>query len=266
MDSTRAVDEPRPRKRGGAMFPRITLEEAVRFAQTLRSIKYERPLPREIVFPAVFNARSWLGSVRASALKQYGLMDGNVKGYRATDLAGQILSASGKERLFFLQTACLNPRVFGGLSAAVNLFDGSVDGRRIPLSRLSEEVANLNVHVDSVRDCVKIYTDSLEFVGLAVRAANHIVVLNRMKNHDEERRRGHDLFAGGNGDRSGAKSEYPFGEHRHAQGPAPPRIKPPAATRDLAPGITINIQVDGNFRPAAVQELLQIFRANGLLR
>ena len=233
------------RKKGGSMFPRIALEDAVQFSGTLHSMTYERPLQRDIVFPAVFNARSWLGSVRASALKQYGLMEGNVHGYQATNLAGAIASTSGEKRSSLLQRACLTPRVFERLSAAVDLFDGLTEERKIPLSVLHEAVVNLGVHPDSAQECVDIYVASLEFSGLAAQVGDFIRPATTKRSPECEN--------------LGLENADPNPLHRSALSEA----KAAGARYDLAHGITIKI--DGSLSPADLRRHIHILREEGLL-
>ena len=75
-------------RRTRPMFARIPLKEALQYADALRRVAHARPKPRGVVLPPVLNSSARRGWVRAGAVRQFGLMEGNAHAYRAGELRG----------------------------------------------------------------------------------------------------------------------------------------------------------------------------------
>src|SRR4051812_28202740 len=104
-------------KKGGTMFPKLTLEKATDYAVKLASKTHNGPEPASIVYPGVFNtgADSDTGATRSSALKQFGFLEGKREAISATRLARSIAASEGTQRLPLLQQACIKPSLFSTL-------------------------------------------------------------------------------------------------------------------------------------------------------
>jgi hypothetical protein len=151
---------PKGGRKGGTMFPRVSLEEALGYARKLVGKTHVSAQPRDVIFSGVVGAKSGAGNVRISALKQYGLLSGDEKvDYSATDLAKKIVSAPDDERIPLYRSAVLSPLVFRKL---FETFHGDV----ITRMKLKQRASDLKVHPDETETCVELYISSLVTAGL----------------------------------------------------------------------------------------------------
>lgn len=156
-------------KKGGAVFPRYALESSVGAAKRLVSKSHAGPVSKDIYFSGVLQATGPTAEVKASSLKQYGLVHGTAQtGLTATSLAKTIVNADGTERMDALKKAALSPKVFKGIFDAFH-------GDPVNRSRLKQRASELNVHPDMLDQCVKIYVDSLAFAGLVTVNGDQVV-------------------------------------------------------------------------------------------
>src|SRR5258708_843261 len=115
MTETKTAATKTPHKggrKGGTLFPKINLTQALDYAKKLVSKTHTGALPEKTILPGVFKNSGPNGKVRASALKQYGLMQGTSAGYEATKLAKEIDAAPTEERFPLLQRAFLSSKLF----------------------------------------------------------------------------------------------------------------------------------------------------------
>jgi hypothetical protein len=159
MAESKKAPMPTGRKKGGAMFPRIPLAKGVEYSQRLVSKTHIGPQPASVILPGVFRAGGSRGAVRASALKQFGLLEGSSSEYTATQLAKSIAAAPEGERAWLHREACLRPRVFR------NLYD-TFHGDEVALGRLRQQAADSKVHPDELDNCVEMFVASAVFSGL----------------------------------------------------------------------------------------------------
>lgn len=69
---------PKGGRKGGTRFPQLGLVKALEYCGKLVSKTHTGPQPESIILPGVFNTSGTVGQVRASALKQYGLLEGTL--------------------------------------------------------------------------------------------------------------------------------------------------------------------------------------------
>jgi hypothetical protein len=148
-------------KKGGAVFPRANLEEAVGYAKKLVSKTHIGAQPHTTIFPGVFgvNPNNTSGGIRASALKQYGLLRGQRDAYEATDLAKRIASAPTEELPPLLRQAFLNPKLFKVL------FD-TFQGDLVSLAKLRQQASSSEVHPDLAETCAQLFVQSAQFAKI----------------------------------------------------------------------------------------------------
>lgn len=152
---------PKGGRKGGAVFPRIPLTDALGYARKLVSKTHTGPQAREIILSGVVGSKTGIGNVRMSALKQYQLLTGdNEKGYEASELAKKITSAPEGEREALTRQAALSPKVFK------LLFD-TFHGDSVSRAKLKQRAADLNVHPDELETCVGLYVSSMITATLA---------------------------------------------------------------------------------------------------
>lgn len=154
-------DEKKPRqmpkggRKGGAIFPRVALKDAVEYARKLVGKTHVSPQPRDVIFSGVVGAKSGIGNVRISALKQYGFLTGDEKvNYSASTLAKEVNSAPPEEIIALYRTACLKPVIFK------KLFD-TFHGDAVTKGKLRQRAADLKVHPEETEACVDLYVASL---------------------------------------------------------------------------------------------------------
>jgi hypothetical protein len=155
------------RKKGGAMFPRINLQDSVGYAKKLVSKTHTGPLPESTILAGVFGASSSVGKIKASALKQYGLMQGDSKAYEASPLAKDIAVAPAADLSGLYQQACLKPKVFQILFKTFN-------GDTIALGRLRQQAAQIGVHPDELDNCIGFFVKSVVFAQLGTEKGDSL--------------------------------------------------------------------------------------------
>lgn len=167
MSEVVANTKPKGGRKGGTQFPQVALKEAIEYSKKLVSKTHTGPQPEKIVLAGVFGSSNWMGKVRASALKQYGLLDGDSKAYAASALAKKIASAPEEDLPALLEKACLRPKVFR------SLFD-TFKGDKISMARLKQQAANLEVHPENLPKCSEIFIESAVFAKLATEKNNEV--------------------------------------------------------------------------------------------
>src|SRR5688572_28985133 len=106
---------PKGGRRGGKIIPHYGLEDALVWSDKLVSKTYNSPQPLDLIKASVVEAKSAVGDIRVSALRQYGLLSGTSAALTATPLAHQIKSAPVDEQKRLIKQAALRPEIFRGL-------------------------------------------------------------------------------------------------------------------------------------------------------
>jgi hypothetical protein len=146
---------PKGGRKGGAIFPRIGLDDAVAYARKLVSKTHVSAQPADIIYSGVVGAKGGIGNVRISALKQYGFLTGDTKvNYAVDELAKKIVSAPQGELVGLYRESVLKPTVFR------KLFD-TYHGDVVTKAKLKQRVADLKVHPDEAERCVELYISSM---------------------------------------------------------------------------------------------------------
>src|SRR5262245_39467514 len=167
------VDEKRPEEKvktgrggrlGGTSFPRVGLEAALKYAETLVTRTHTSPLPTETVLVAVFGASSWRGKEKESALRMYGLLEGE-DNLSATQLARNINAAPEPEKQALWRQSFLKPPVFAELYKA---FQGS----DVSPAKLRQLALTKEVHPQLGDTCVAMFVDGAVTCGLATEHDN----------------------------------------------------------------------------------------------
>lgn len=127
MSEEKKRQMPKGGRKGGRQFPQIGLKDAAEYAKRLVSKTHTGAQPEAIILKGVFDASGPMGGVRASAMKQFGFMEGAADAYKASDLAKKLVSAPSEEQAVLLQRALLKPAVF---STLYETFKGDTSERR----------------------------------------------------------------------------------------------------------------------------------------
>lgn len=158
---------PKGIRKGGARFPRYSLKDALPWAKKLVSKTHLEAVPQDIVFAGVVGSKSTTGEIKVSALKQFDLLEGTSKAYKATELARSITNAPDEDQPALLSRAALAPDVFKALFQTFHDDEVSV-------AKLRHRAADLNVHPDETERCIKLYIASLETAGLVQIAGDQV--------------------------------------------------------------------------------------------
>jgi len=158
---------PKGGKKGGTRFPQIPLKQAVEFAKKLVARTHTGPQPETIILKGVFNNSGPTGAVRASALKQFGLLEGEASAYTATTLAKGINSAPNEELAPLLQQALLAPKIFR------DLFD-TFQNDTVSIAKLRQQALKLGVHPDNGEKCVEMFVASAIYAGTAEQTGEDV--------------------------------------------------------------------------------------------
>lgn len=151
---------PKGGRKGGSVFPRVALDDAIVYARKLVSKAHTSAQPRDVILSGVVGNKSGTGNVRISALKQYGFLKGDTKSnFSAGDLAKNIVAAPPEELVPLYRQAMLKPTVFK------KLFD-TFHGDTVSKAKLKQRAADLNVHPDEAATCVDLYVAGMMTAGL----------------------------------------------------------------------------------------------------
>ena len=175
---------PKGGRKGGAVFPRISLEKAFQYAVKLVSKTHTGPQSTESIFAGVVNTKGGDGATRISALRQYSLLEGtNKSGLKATQFARQLVTAPEQERPILLRKACLNPKIF-------NLLFETFHGDTVNKAKLRQRASALNVHPDELDNCIYLFFESAKFSLLGRAAGDQLNLISKIDANSGSDRRG----------------------------------------------------------------------------
>src|SRR5260370_24144240 len=129
-------------RKGGTLFPKIKLKKALDYGKKLVAKTHTGPQPEKTILPGVFGNAGPGGKVRASALKQFGLLEGTADAYQATQLAKDIDAAPPEDRPPLLQRAFRSSKLFN------QIFE-TFHGDTVSKAKIEQRARGLQVHPDS---------------------------------------------------------------------------------------------------------------------
>lgn len=147
-------------------YPAISLREAVEAVRAIYEKERKTAVNAEVmVQPLGYTSLSGNARTKLAALKKYGLIEGNDKGLRVSDLAVHILFPRDEEdRIASLKDAALRPELFKTL---YNDFrDGSDEAMRHYL------ITKLDFAPLGAKQVIASFRDTYTFSGLAYSAYN----------------------------------------------------------------------------------------------
>jgi hypothetical protein len=240
-------------RKGGTTYPHLNLQKALDYGKKLVAKTHTGPQPEETILPGVFGNSGPLGKVRASALKQYGLLEGGVEAYQATQLAKDIDGALYEERQPLLERAFRASKLFN------EIFD-TFHGDTVSKARIEQRAKGLEVHPESADECAQLFIDSAITAGLGKMEGESIVLVNAAVVAP----------AADNGAGDDAK------EAARAEAEASVAAKAAAADRDREgdkgtpsrvnkPGLSVSINVDSTSDPDKLEKQLKLLRDYGVI-
>jgi hypothetical protein len=169
-ENSDAKKPPKGGRKGGTLFPKINLKQALDYAKKVVSKTHTGPQPEKTILPGVFKNAGPLGKVRASALKQYGLLEGKSDAYTATKLAKDIGAAPEEERGPLLQQALLTSKPFK------QVFETFHDDT-VSKAKIEQRAKGLDVHPDSAAEFAQLFIDSAVTAGLGTLTGDSIALV-----------------------------------------------------------------------------------------
>lgn len=156
-------------RKGGKLFPRVNLEQAVKYAKKLVAKTHTGAQPEGTILTGVFGNAGPEGKIRVSALKQYGLLEGRAVAYKATKLAKDIEASPEEDLPPLLHRAFLNAQVFN------KIFD-TFHGDTITRAKIEQRAKALGVHPESAAECGRLFIDSSIMAKLGTLVGDSLVL------------------------------------------------------------------------------------------
>lgn len=249
---------PRGGRKGGTLFPKISLKQALGYSKKLVSKTHTGAQPEKTILPGVFGNAGPLGKVRASALKQYGLLEGGVDAYSATKLARDIDAAPNEDSPPLLQRAFLSSRLFK------EIFE-TFHGDTVSKAKIEQRAKGLHVHPESAEECAQLFVDSAVTASLGTLSGESISLVKAGGGSTED-----SALGGGIQEETGERKKEDSGD-AHLAGESSPdkdmgRAQPEKSAKQGArPGITLTLTVDPSSDPDKLEKQLKLLREYGVI-
>jgi hypothetical protein len=245
-------------RRGGTLFPKINLQQAIDYAKKVVSKTHTGPQPEKTILPGVFGNAGPLGKVRASALKQYGLMAGTVEAYKATQLAKDIDAALDGDRFRLLHAAFLHAKLFK------DIFE-TFQGDTVSKAKIEQRAKGLDVHPESAAECAQLFMDSAITAGLATLSGDSVSLEKAVPISPTA-----DPVAGADAQelkelKKEDSGHEEVGAKKSAVNDASETGPEKSVNRGTKPGITLTLTVDPSSDPDKLEKQLKLLRQYGVI-
>lgn len=250
-------------KKGGTQFPRYSLDHLVIFLKNLASKTHINTVTIQQLNAGVFNvaAGSNRGKIKSSALKQFGLLEGDYQKLKATQLCRDISIAEPGEKEHLLEHAFFNVAIF---SNAMKTFHNSTYEK----SKIAQyAVSTLKIHPDMKEEFVKIFVDSAEVAGLCTVDGNTVSFLDKVPddsthNHEDENADGNDLHSADN-----SEVEDELDEERNFEDEKQNNNSQHSKQNNKSKNsnINVNIGIDPAMDPEKLEKLLKLLKSYGAI-
>ncbi len=258
---TAKAKPPKGGRKGGALFPKINLEQALEHAKKLVGKTYTGPLPATTILPGVFGSAGPTGQVRAAALKQFGLLEGKTDAYRATQLARDIDAALYDERPTLLRRSLLTSKVFR------QIFE-TYQGDTVSKAKIEQRAKGLKVHTESASDCAQIFIESAITAGLGTPNGDGITLVRAGETAPADETAPEEVRE----ETAIEESEKePAAVAATTATPDPPKTSPngrpaePEKPRAEKPAVTLSLTVDPTSDPEKLEKQLKLLRQYGVI-
>lgn len=236
-------------KKGGTQFPRYSLKNLVPYLKPLISKTHSATINIEQLNAGVFHigAKSLAGKVKASALKQFGLIEGDYQKYSSTELASSIAISENGDQKKHLQAAFDRVKLF------VNVYN-TFQNSKVEKGKIAQyAVSTLKVHPDFKDEFVKVLIESAEVSEIAkVDGANVLFERARFIENVHE-----------SDDEVDTEDEDDL-DSSEEQGDSDEPIKN-IKKRGSMSNISINIDVNASMDPEKLEKLLKLLKGYGAL-
>lgn len=253
---------PKGGRKGGALFPKTNLKQALEYAKKLVAKTHTGAQPEKAILPGVFGNAGPMGKVRASALKQYNLLEGPVAAYKATQLAKDIDAALAEDLPPLLQRAFLNARVFK------QIFD-TFHGDTVSKAKIEQRAKGLEVHPTSAAECAQLFTESAVTAKLGTLNGDSLALVqagaiapseDAESNPDESDGEEQDDESA-----ASAKSAAPEDPASASSNSNRQDRESTTPTRIEKPAVTLSLTVDATSDPDKLEKQLKLLRQFGVI-
>jgi hypothetical protein len=255
--SAKKTSPPKGGRKGVTGYPKVKLEQAVAYAKKLVGKTHTGPQPALTILPGVFGSATTTGKIRASALKQYGLLSGTSSAYKASQLAKDIDAApDAGTRSPLLQQAFRNSKLF---SQILDTYQGDT----VTKGKIEQRAKGLEVHTDSAEDCAQIFMDSAAFAGLGTVTGDSISLIKSEVTvvpplPADEDTDDFDIDENGGESEEPADAEVAGNQDQNNAGK-------PAAKSGQKANVNLNLTVDSTTDPEKLEKQLKLLRQFGML-
>lgn len=244
-----AKKPPKGGRKGGTLFPKLNLKQAVDYSKKLVSKTHTGPQPEKTILPGVFGEAGGRGKIRASALKQYGLLEGPIDAYKATQLAKEIDAALVDDLPPLLQRSFLSSKLFS------QIFE-TFHGDTVSKAKIEQRAKGLGVHPESAGECAQLFMDSAVAANAGTAEGDSISLVKSggiapiegadVTNAAEEITKRDDSEAEETLGKDGSGAEKP-------------------AAQVAKPGVNLNLTVDPSSDPDKLEKQLRLLRQYGVI-
>jgi hypothetical protein len=253
-----AKKTPKGGRKGGALFPKLNLKHAVDYAKKLVAKTHTGAQPEKTILPGVFGSAGPTGKVRASALKQYGLLEGKVDAYKATKLAKDIDAALAEDSPHLLQSAFLRPKLFA------ELFE-TFHGDTVSKARIEQRARGLEVHPDSAAECAQLFIESALTAGLGTASGDSISLAKAGSLPPSAGSAASDDVHDEFGEEDAAPGDERAGDKPLAGKNASHGEVVQSTGQGAKPGVAITLTVDSSSDPDKLEKQLKLLRQYGMI-
>jgi len=236
-------------KKGGTQFPKYSLKHLEQFLSSLNNKTYTNAITIEQLNAGVFGigANSSSGKIKSSALKQFGLIEGDYKKFKATELCSKIVISEQNEKQKNFQESFNKVKIF---TNTFNTFHNS----KIEKSKISQyAVSTLKVHPELKEEFMKIFIESAEISGLCTVHGNIVSLLDLelVKN---------------DGDILTDLEDAEFSDDEIQDVPDNTKsLSASSKTTGKISNINVNIDVDPSMDPEKLEKLLKLLKNYGAI-
>ena len=249
--------------KGGRRFPRLNMAQALGYSKKLVSKTFSGPQPEQTILVGVFDNKGTDGEVRASALKQYALMDGDKKGYVASDLAKKIEAVVPDEKTELIRKAFLTPELFK------QMYD-TLQPDKVTRAKVRQAAATGRVHPDTLDLCVDIFIAGAAHAGLGAKTDDGIdfgqaTLAPPPPAVDVDAETATDAMGQGNSSPADpATPPPPAPGSSNGDQPIPEKV-PSTPLRGEKPAVTLSLTVDATSDPDKLEKQLKLLRHYGVI-
>lgn len=252
---------PKGGRKGGALFPKINLVQSLEYAKKLVAKTHTGTQPEKTILPGVFDNSGPMGKVRASALKQYNLLEGPSTAYKATQLAKDIDAALEDDFPPLAQRALLNAKVFK------QIFD-TFHGDTVSKAKIEQRAKGLSVHPTSAEECAQLFIESAVTARLGTMDGDSIKLVKAgdiapagEAAPDVDEAEIEELESEATAGAAGAITPDSAKGSATGNQPDPDKVAP----RTEKPVVTLSLTVDPTSDPEKLEKQLKLLRQYGVI-